>query len=321
MNAWLQRNWFLIGLLAALWWGLLGWQRLESWADSGSLRSALVAIALCLMALSLPVEALGRSWREPRAVMLAIACNVLLVPLLAWLIGRPLPVEMSTGLVVAGAVPCTLASAAVLARRAHGDDAVAVLVMIITNLFGFIVAPVTLWLLLGTTGDADWDPLAMIGRLFVVAFIPLILGQVGRRFGSLAALAERHRPLIGTICQVAILVMVLFAAVHTGRSFAAAGARDAQTAWTIIATVLAALVTHAAALAIAWQAALHWRLPHADRVAVALAGSQKTLMLGIEVAIGLGASTLPMIAYHVGQLFIDSVVAERWRKQHEAAST
>ena len=54
-------------------------------------------------------------------------------------------------------------------------------------------------------------------------------------------------------------------------------------------------------------------LPRADWIAVGFAGSQKTLMIGLQVAlmVGGGLTVLPMVAYHVIQLMIDTVIADR----------
>src|SRR5262249_29507311 len=51
-----------------------------------------------------------------------------------------------------------------------------------------------------------------------------------------------------------------------------------------------------------------------NQIAVGLAGSQKTLMVGLQISLELGVSVLPMITYHVGQLLIDTIVVDRWRQ-------
>jgi hypothetical protein len=52
-------------------------------------------------------------------------------------------------------------------------------------------------------------------------------------------------------------------------------------------------------------------LPKADAIAVGFSGSQKTLMVGLEIAIASQLSILPMITFHAGQLFIDTLIADR----------
>ena len=45
-------------------------------------------------------------------------------------------------------------------------------------------------------------------------------------------------------------------------------------------------------------------------MAVAFAGSQKTLMVGMKVSLDANFSVLPMVTYHIGQLFIDTLLAD-----------
>ena len=55
-------------------------------------------------------------------------------------------------------------------------------------------------------------------------------------------------------------------------------------------------------------------LNRADQISVGFAGSQKTLMVGLQVAIDLGINVIPMVAYHISQLLIDTLVADRLRE-------
>jgi sodium/bile acid cotransporter 7 len=55
------------------------------------------------------------------------------------------------------------------------------------------------------------------------------------------------------------------------------------------------------------------RFSREDQIAVAFAGSQKTLMVGLLMAISLQVSILPMVAFHISQLFIDTLIADRFR--------
>jgi len=80
----------------------------------------------------------------------------------------------------------------------------------------------------------------------------------------------------------------------------------------MIATVLA---VHLAALSIGYRAALAIGLPREDASAVGIAGSQKTLMVGLLIALDYGGLTmLPLVTYHVGQLIVDTLIADRWRR-------
>ena len=52
---------------------------------------------------------------------------------------------------------------------------------------------------------------------------------------------------------------------------------------------------------------------------MAIAGSQKTLMVGLYVAIHYfgGLVLIPLVIYHVVQLLMDTVVADLWRRRTE----
>ena len=60
-------------------------------------------------------------------------------------------------------------------------------------------------------------------------------------------------------------------------------------------------------------------MSRASCIAVAFAGSQKTLMVGLYVALRYygGLAILPMVAYHVGQLMLDTLVADAWGRLGE----
>jgi solute carrier family 10 (sodium/bile acid cotransporter), member 7 len=52
-----------------------------------------------------------------------------------------------------------------------------------------------------------------------------------------------------------------------------------------------------------------------DTIAVGFSGSQKTLTVGIYLALAVSPlAILPMVAYHAAQLVIDTLIADRWRR-------
>ena len=79
--------------------------------------------------------------------------------------------------------------------------------------------------------------------------------------------------------------------------------------------VVVVMVVHVALLFGGFATSLALRHSRADAKAVAIAGSQKTLMVGLHVSIQYfgGLAMLPMIAYHVGQLIIDTLIADWMR--------
>ena len=84
--------------------------------------------------------------------------------------------------------------------------------------------------------------------------------------------------------------------------------------------IASVMVVHVAMLAVGHALSALFRLSRADRIAVGFAGSQKTLMIGVNTALESfgGLAMFPMVAYHVCQLLIDALVAE-WLVDRAAA--
>ena len=75
---------------------------------------------------------------------------------------------------------------------------------------------------------------------------------------------------------------------------------------------------HTAMLCVGVYLAKAARFSREDQIAVAFAGSQKTLMVGLQVGMELGFTILPMVTYHVFQLLIDTIFADRLRSKGDA---
>ena len=175
-NIFLQRHWFLVVLLAVLLTGIIGAPLLRGIAEQKLLRGALVAGVLFVMALPLELPAIWRSVLSPGPGLLAVAVNFGLLPLFAWFISAGLSEEMGLGLLVAATTPSTLASAAVWTRRAGGNDAIAVLVTVVTNSSCCFVTPLWLVLMTGEVVDSPELSLTRLStRLGLLVLLPFLL--------------------------------------------------------------------------------------------------------------------------------------------------
>ena len=69
---------------------------------------------------------------------------------------------------------------------------------------------------------------------------------------------------------------------------------------------------HLVLFAMGWYWTKAIGAPRADMLAAAISGSQKTLAVGLSVAMEFGPlAILPMIVYHTLQLLIDAVLVEK----------
>jgi solute carrier family 10 (sodium/bile acid cotransporter), member 7 len=308
----LKRQWFLLSLATVLAVGFLLPGPLLPLADSAWLRNGIVAAVLFLMALPLETRVVARTIRRPWAALLGSAMNMGLLPLLAWGASRLLAGELATGVIVAAVAPSTLASAAVWTRRAGGNDAAAILVTLLTNSTCFLTTP--LWLSLMTHTQTRLDVAPMIKDLGLLVVTPMALAQLCRLWPVVARTATDAKRFCGTLAQLGILCMVLFGAVKCSTHLATTHWREVVSPADLAMMIGVVVGLHLAALWIGYGLARSLRMSHGDQMAVAFAGSQKTLMVGLYVAINYfgGLTILPMVAYHVAQLFVDTLIADRW---------
>jgi sodium/bile acid cotransporter 7 len=280
-----------------------------------------VASVLLVMSLGLETRAVWNAVRRPTGAALAVVVNLGLVPPLAWLAGRLLEPSLAAGMVVAAAVPCTQASAAVWTRRAGGNETIAVLTTMATSLACFVVTPAWLELLIGHAGGTQQGFGRLVLRLGLLVGLPIVVGQVLRAIPAVRLFAIRHRTALGLYTQLGILSMVFVGAVECGRQLALLEEGVMPLAGHIAAMMVLVAAVHTTAWYCGFGAAHSLGLPRADAIGVAFAGSQKTLMVGLAIAIDFGGlAVLPMVAYHVEQLLIDTVLAERLRSRGEAGS-
>ena len=320
----LKRHWFLVGLftlipLALAMAGAGPSERVISLSSTVP-TSWCTAVILFLMSITLNTGRLLDSLRRPLPVLTACGVNQLIVPVLCLpLLVLQRSADLKVGLLIAASVPCTMAAASVWTRRAAGNDAVSLLVTLITNGLCFLVTPV--WLAVGNTwfGTASSaSGLAfndMVLKLTGAALCPAVAGQAFRVFSAVRIYVDSHKPWFSNTAQVIILSLVFVSSFRGGLRFGEEGGSD-NLRHTEFAIVWACcIVLHVAAMAAAWWISGAAKFDEEDRRACVIAGSQKTLPIGILVSqsTGLPFSLVPMLMYHASQLFIDTWVADRLR--------
>lgn len=315
MHSWFRKNWFLVGLTLVVVGGVAGANSLQWFADQSWLRNGLVFAVLFVMTLPLKAETIWRVLRSPWPALLASLINLGFIPPLAWLVGGILPAGLSRGLIVAAAAPCTVASAAVWTRKAGGNDAMAIMVTVLTNLSCFVITPAWVWWLAGLEGvQLELMPLVVKLACFVLA--PMVLAQICRLQPHVGEFAVRRRIPLATFAQIGLLTMVGIGSIRMGRLFwEEQGALDSLGAIGIMTFLVIGI--HLAAFLVGWWSSRWFGFGRPERIAVGFAGSQKTLLVGLSVALEVRASILPMVVYHVSQLFIDTLIANRLASRGE----
>jgi len=309
----LRRRWFLLMLIATLAVGMSWAEQFASLAKSLP-RDWIIGSVLLAMALPLRIDAMWATLRRPAPALLAVAINLLVVPLLAWGASHLLSGDLALGMIIAAAVPCTLASAAVWTRLAGGNEAVSLLVTMITNLSCFLVTPALLFFFAGQSESAV--PFAqMTQKLLVLIVLPIFAAQLLRAWPRVGQWATAHKTGLSAYAQLGILSIVFVGAVTCGRKLANLEDQLAPIAGQIALMIVLVAAVHSVAWWIGYKTAAQLGMDRGEQLAVAFAGSQKTLMVGLAIALPFGGLTvLPMLAYHVEQLLIDTLLADRMRE-------
>jgi len=334
MLSFVQKRWFVLSLLVLITGGL----STGSVASDATIESltgrihprAVTALVLFLMSFSLNSGQLKASLQSPRPVLWASAVNYGMIPVMAWVLMHvQLNDDFAIGLMIAGSVPCTMAAASVWTRKAGGNDAVSLLVTVLTNGGCFVLTP--LWLNLATIGGVGLDATQMMYRLVIAVLLPTLAGQAIRLVPRASTFATTYKTPIGVVAQSCILALVFKAACGAGTRLQGTGL--AENLGGFLWVWVCCIVIHLAAMAIGLFGARRFGFSTEDRAAVAFASSQKTLPIGVLLAtdvtmfgnpdllgIGVGVpfAVFPMLMYHASQLFIDTAVADRLAAQKNA---
>lgn len=318
MRSFLARHWFLAALvggviLAVAFPGPAGW--LTAWMPP---RVVIVA-ALFLMAFTMPSRRLAGELLYPWGWLWATLISFGLMPALAWLLGRlPLHDDLLLGLLLVCSLPCTLASAVLWTRLAGGNEATALAATLSTNLMGWCFS--TLWILWTTGVVLTVSPAAMMLDLAVILIAPVAAGQLARLVPVFHRLAESYRQPLGYVSQLFILAIIVQSAAKLGGQLHE-GSLQLSAGFLALTAALAGGL-HLTGLFLGLASSRLLGLDRPRQVAVALAGSQKTLPVGIYLferyfQASHPLALAPLLFYHAGQLLLDTLVV-RWIKVEES---
>ncbi len=315
MKALLSRQWFLLLVLLGV---LLVWLQ-PSWVEWTRHLEPTVcgAVAVFLSAWGLESYRLLAALRRPWPALWALLISYGVLPALGWLAASQIPVEdFRIGLIVITCVPCTLASAAIWTRLAGGDEAISLLVTVLSNSTSWLAT--TGWLILAT--NVREISLAHAGgimtRLLIVLVIPVAVGQMLRSVRPLAEFAVRRRRVLGIFARLLVLGIMIKAAVEVGGRLREEHAD--VTIFNLMLVVGSCVVLHLSALYLGFCTSAWIGFDRTARIAVAISGSQKTLPVSLILFNAyftrFPLAVLPMVVFHVGQLVVDTFLAGRWRR-------
>ena len=317
-------------LVAALVIGFLAPEAGQAAHEAGGVRAA-TSLVFLLTGLGLRRTDVTDAVTRPVPVFYGILATLVLAPCL----GVPLleltpylpdtvPPEFLAGLAAMLCMPTTLSTGVILTQQVGGNAALALLLLVATNVLGVFTLPYAIQTVFGVAGAASVDPLPLVHSLAHTMLAPLFVGIAVRAIiPGMWRLLDAARP-VSRLLQQACLVATPWMSIsvyadqlgemHPSALVAAAGAAAALHIVLLLFNTVAASVLR-----------LGGSLPRpAARVRrpVILAASQKTLPVSIAVLDQLGGAlgapglvVLPCVAYHLLQILIGSALVAFWLKR------
>ncbi|WP_456269423.1 bile acid:sodium symporter family protein [Kushneria sp. AK178] len=177
--------------------------------------SPLLALIMFTMGLTLSRHDFARVARTPRAIVIGIALQYLLMPAAAFAISHLLGLSpaLAVGMMLVGATSGGTASN-VMTWLAGGNVALSVSMTLISTLLSIVMTPLLVWLWMGANievpvGGMLWS----IARLVIV---PIVLGTVVHHF--MATTIRRVEPALATVAMAAIVMIIaIVVALNAGR--------------------------------------------------------------------------------------------------------
>lgn len=228
------------------------------------------------------------------------------------IVDRALPADVALGFLFLGVLPSTVQSATSYCAIAKGNVAASVVASAFINLVGVLLSPLLFALLASAAGvEITTDTIFKIAAILI---LPFALGQIFQKF--LRPFVMRHNDITGWLDKgaIALAVYVSFsAAIIAGMWSRVSGPEFgwlalALTAWLVLA------------FGGTWMLGGIVEFNRGDRKTLLFSGAQKSVAIGAPLAAIIfvperaGMVILPLIFYHLAQLFVSAPIAVRLAK-------
>ncbi|QUS35491.1 bile acid:sodium symporter family protein [Falsirhodobacter algicola] len=239
--------------------------------------------------------------------------GILIATILSPVLGEPLTI----GILFLSILPSTINSSIAFTGMAGGNVSGAICSASMSNLIGVVLTPALAALVLhqgGVSISAD-----AVVKIATQILLPFVLGQILRRW--LAPFVLRHKPLTLFVDRGSILLIV-YSAFSAGTVAGIWGAIPPLTLVILFAVILGYLVITMRGVILLGRLTLR---NERDRAALFFCGSTKSLASGLPIALALfpaemvSTTVLPLMMYHLTQLFICAVISQRMAARSRAA--
>ncbi|WP_433273600.1 bile acid:sodium symporter family protein [Actinosynnema sp. CS-041913] len=177
-----------------------------------------LAVVMFGLGLSLTVADFARVVREPRAVAVALATQLVVLPLVCFglVVGFGLDPVLAVGMMLLAASPGGT-TANLFSHLFRGDVALNITLTAVNSVLAVVTLPLVVNLALGHFGPAIGDgavglEFGKVAQVFAIVLVPVVLGMLVRRWSaSLADRADRPVRIVSAVVLVAVIAGTLLA--------------------------------------------------------------------------------------------------------------
>ncbi len=226
-----------------------------------------------------------------------------------------MPADLGLGFLYLGVLPSAVSSSIAYTAMARGNVPAAICSAAASNVFGMMLTPFLLLLLVSTAGAGDFSVLEALRDIVIQLLLPFAVGHAMRPW--LGGFLARNENLASRYDQCVIWLIVYSAFSHSVVSglwenlpFTAVGLTI------VLCFVLLGLFMLAAHLLVR-----RFGFSLEDEAAVVFCGSKKSLASGLPMAQvlfaghpGFGMIVLPIMCYNQVQIIVGAMLAQRYRR-------
>ena len=244
------------------------------------------------MGLSLVPEDFRRVLRHPKAKLVGLTCQLVMLPVIAFALALlfRLPGELAVGLMVLAACPGG-ATSNVITHLSKGDTALSVTLTAISSMVCVFTIPwIVGWSMewfMGGSAAVQLPFWKTLGQLTAVTILPIVCGMALR--GARPTLAQRlERP------------AAVFALVFLALIIAAAVAREKDLAHQFAVAGPAAIALNILTMALGFAAGWAFGLPKSQRITISIEAGIQNGTLALAISLGLLESAqiaMPSVVY------------------------
>lgn len=307
-------KWHLpIGLIIMVAFGLLV-PAPGTWIGANTeLSTACVVIIFFFSGVTLQTGEIFQALKDWTGIIAGVLLILGVTPLIGFLIHLiPLDsVAMLNGLALFFAMPTTISSGVVLTGQAKGSKAMALFFSVSTNILAVFTCPAYLSVLLrsDSASGGSIDVVSILWKLSLTVCLPLLVGKLLQMAPHVTETVSGWKPQIKLASS---FFLVLIPWMKVSEAFPELAVLSGET---VVAVIGIGTGAHLILLGLCGTVSLLLPISNANRKAIIISGSQKTIAIAaaflalLPASMNPGVMVIPAIISHFAQIVVDAFVA------------